>query len=516
MRARPVGLFCAVLFGFSLGMSGCTAPMNDSCDGANPGPACQLSCATSARCPAGAPICDADEATCRACAPGEDSLCQKRGLDAPHCVSGRCVACVTPRGIPAEVADCGVDSPICDANACRPCSRHAECASGVCNKDDSGAASGLKMGSCVPAAQVLIVDQDLCSRSGPIYCTPQQAFADVDAQHRFVLLRRGAAAEDFTSLSFGDIPDQVGPLVRIIGPLADGPPQHSPGLPPVMIGSLPGKNGLNVSHGKVILEGLFVRNNRIGIGCTGSDANVQIVRSFFSGNSTAISLSGGCKLSVSECWIGSGPVSSGLAGLPGNARGIDVTAAELHVVNSVFTDNGDYAQDALGGIRIHGLAGDASTVVNTTFFQLSGLLKGGQYLTTLMCDAPVGDRLIFANSLFLGDGPLSLSPEEHYFDASCGARVDHLASNDRALLANGGSPIDADRALFVDSKGRDLRPVLGQDAAHLALQSGGTRSLTVSGQNITAPMSDLDGVTRAANGDQVAIGAFEPVPAQSP
>jgi len=520
MRARRSSLFLiALLFSLvsgQLGLSGCAALMAGSCENGDE-EACRAACSVSLSCPAAAPICDETFAVCRACSPGEDRRCRERGDGAQHCVAGRCVACIAPRGVPAEVAGCDSESPICDEHSCRACTRHSECQSGVCAKDDSGAASGIKKGSCVPAEQVLVVDQDLCSRSGPVYCTPQQAFLHVNKTQRYVLLRRGATPDDFSSLTFGDLPSQTMQQVRVIGPLADNPPHRAPGLPLLSIGNLTGKNGLIISHGRIILEGLFVRDARIGIGCTGSDAEVQIERSFLSGNGTAIAASGGCKLRISDTWIGSGPVGTGFVGLPGNVRGIEVNGAELHIENSLFVDDGDFRQDALGGIYVKGLAGSVpSTIVNTTFFQQNGVLKGGRYVTTLLCDAPVGERLVVLNSLLLSDLRLAESPEERYFDPVCGARIEHLASNDSALTANGSALLPTDASLFVDAKGRDLRPVDGSDAGRQAIKNGGVRSITVSGQLIKAPATDLDGQVRPVSGEVLSVGAFEPVAAPAP
>lgn len=490
--------------------------MAKPCDDDSDESSCHAACSVSLSCPAAAPICDENLAVCRTCSAGEDRRCRERGEGAMHCVAGRCVACVAPRGIPAQVDDCGAETPICEDNGCRPCTRHSECASGVCAKDDSGGATGVKKGSCVPAEQVIIVDQDLCSRSGPIYCTPQQAFLHVSPTQRYVLLRRGATPDDFSSLTFGDLPNQTTQRVHVIGPLADNPPHRAPGLPLLSIGNLAGKNGLTISHGRILLEGLFVRDARVGIGCTGGDAEVTIVRSFLSGNGTAIAASGGCKLNISDSWIGSGPVGTGFVGLPGNTRGIELAGAELHLSNSLFVDDGDFRQDALGGIHVKSLTGARSTIVNTTFYQQHGVLKGGKYVTTLLCDAPVGDRLIIMNALLLSDLRLAESPEEHYFDPACGARIEHIASNDKALIANGGSLLPTDASLFVDTKGRDLRPVDGSDPGRQMIKGGGVRSMMVADQLLEAPLYDLDGKPRLANGESLSVGAFEPVASPAP
>jgi hypothetical protein len=267
----------------------------------------------------------------------------------------------------------------------------------------------------------------------------------------------------------------------------------------------------------VVLEGLFVKGSRVGLGCSGSDASVQIVRSFFSGNATAISASGGCQLSVSESWLGSGPAGSGFAGLPGNARGVEISGADFRIENSVFVDSGDYRQDALGGVRVRslGLGATRSSIVNTTFYQQQGLIKNGKYLTSLLCDVAVSDRLVLLNNLFFGDQPLLTSPEEHPIDPACGTWYYHLGSNDSTLTANGSVILPSTPSLFVDARGRDLRPTIGGDVARTALARGGIRSQSIGNDVIAAPSGDLDGQTRGQTAgqteNQVAIGAFEPV-----
>ena len=90
------------------------------------------------------PICDSNTNACRACATNDECKALLSGTDV--CVmsgmkSGQCVACLTS-------TDCGTDTPVCDANQCRICRAHAECASRVCRID----------GQCVDPNNVLYVD----------------------------------------------------------------------------------------------------------------------------------------------------------------------------------------------------------------------------------------------------------------------------------------------------------------------------------------------------------------------
>lgn len=521
MRARLSGWFFAVL---TCLVAGCVVPTNPPCsisgsDSGEEGMAC-AACTSSAACSAESPICDEALGICRACTAGEDRRCRERGLELGRCVAGRCVACVAQRDTETESADCSrgpslSTAPICDRNACRPCERHSECLSGVCAKDDGGQDLGVPKGSCVPAEYVVSVDQELCSAVGPAFCTPQQAFARLSRTQRYLLLRRSAMAEDFSGLTLGNLPGQSSQVLYVIGPLADRPPHRAPARPSMAIGGVATKDGLTITQGRVVLEGLFVRKSHIGVNCTGKGTKVQIVRSFFGdGNDTAIAASGGCTLSVLESWIGSGPAKSSFDGLPGNARGIDITGADFQVINTVFVDDGDYRKDALGGIFVHGLgpSGARSTVINTTFHQQRGRVKGGKYYTSLLCDGLIGERLAVFNSLFFADQPLLESPEEHYIDRGCGARLSHLGSNDPTLADDIESVVFPTMApLFVDRVGRDLRPVSGSEPPRVALSRGGTPWITAGGERIFAPNSDLDGQPRGQLSDQVAIGAFEPV-----
>ncbi len=445
-----------------------------------------------------------------------------RSESTPHCVAGRCVACVVPRGLPQEAPECagattGSTAPICDRNACRPCLRHSECLSGVCAKDATTDPSAPTQGSCVPAEQVLVVDQDLCSATGPVYCTPQQAFARLDFKRRYVLLRKSAMQSDFSGLTLGGQPSQTGQKIYLIGPLADHPPHLSPSWPAAMLGGIADAEALNITQGDVVLEGLFVNASKVGVRCTGSDTSVQIVRSLFSDNVTAISARAGCLLSISETWIGSGPQNSGFRGLPGNDCGIEINAAEFHIVNSVFADNGKYATNSIGGLRLQTLnaRGPRSTIINSTFYQQEGVLKGDKYITTIICDNPLPDRVVLLNSLFLTERALLQSPEEHYFDPACGLNLFHLGSNDSMLSANQGVILPERDGLFINAPGRDLRLVSGNEADRMALATGGVLSVSIDDAMILAPTTDMlsqpRGRASGQSAEQLAIGAFEPV-----
>ena len=193
-------------------------------------------------------------------------------------------------------------------------------------------------------------------------------------------------------------------------------------------------------------------------------------------------------------------------------RGIEVSGGDFSIVNTVFADNGDFRQDGFGGIRVRSLSPGLrrSTVVNSTLYQQSGLLKLGKYFTSLMCDVAVGDRLVVLNTLLLGDKPLLSSPEEHYVDPTCGALLTHVGSNDPALGAGQSVVLPMDATPLRNAAARDLRLPVTPVSEGPQLQTSGALQIEVSGERILAPTMDLDGHSRPTSA--VAIGAYEPVP----
>lgn len=478
---------------------------------------CLALCLRSSECSDASPLCDARDTVCRPCYPGEDRLCQERSPDQPRCDAGRCVACRPPRGEASQASECQARSaaaPICERTTepagakCRPCARHDECESGVCKKDDSAAPDGLPRGSCVPKEQVLVVDPSLCSGLGPVFCTPAQALQRVDASHRYVLLRRSAAAADFTDLTVGGLAAHQGLSIHLIGPLADQPLLRATMPSSVILGGVTGRDALSVQRSRVTVEGLHFRGARTAALC-GTDSELRVVRSFFADNETAVAAAAGCRLSVEESWIGRGPDGSPFQGALGNARGIEISGGTFQILNTVLTDNGSNRRDAFGGVRIRSLGAGRSLIVNSTLYQQEGLQKAGKYFTSVLCDVPVSDRLVLMNTLLLGDKPLLTVPEEHYIDPSCGAVLRSVGSNDPLLTEGDSVVLGMSAAPLYDAPARDLR--LSQRAADAApLLKGGVARSEIASQAVIAPTLDADGRARPA--DRIAIGAFEPVP----
>jgi hypothetical protein len=480
---------------------------------------CAPACSSSQSCPGSAPLCDTMQRACRTCLPGEDAACSARDPSLPRCGGGRCVQCVSPRPDSTQAAECQgamhsmlSSTPVCDAkaNTCRACQLHRECDSGVCAKDGSGASYGVPQGSCVPVEQVMVVDPNLCTSFGPVFCTVKQAFDRIDAQHRYVLVRRSTTPADFTNLQLGYLPSHQQYPLQLIGPLADQPPTSASSPPMATLGGVAGMTALAITSSRVVIEGMPIRDGKAGIVCQGASAQVRVVRSLLSGNDTALSASAGCSLSVEQTWLGRAPDTSVFAGSSGNARSLDVTASDFRVENSVFADNGDPRQDGFGGVRVHSLSTGSQTrsvIVNSTFMQQSGLIKGGQYYTTLMCDVPVGDRLVIFNTLMYTDQALHVMPDEHYLDPACGASLHHNASNDPLLTDDKSVVLPMNSMVFSGAAARDLHLAVGSP-----LNTGGLPALDLAPDHLSAPGIDMDGRTRNLTGGVLSIGAYEPAP----
>lgn len=487
---------------------------------------CVTSCDSSKSCGEATPVCDRQELFCRACFPGEDAACLLRDPQHPRCGGGRCVGCLSPRAYSAQATECQGSratpalTPVCDKqqSTCRACQRHSECDSGVCAKDGSGASFGVPQGSCVPVEQVMVVNQDLCTSAGPVFCTLKQALAQVDMKRRYIVVRKSAVASDFSDLQIGYLPSHQQYPLTLIGPLADGPPTSVSSPPLVNLGGVSSKDSLTITSSRVIVEGFPIRNGKAGIACQGSGAQVRVVRSFLSGNDTALLATAGCSLTVEQCWFGRAPDSSVFRGSPMNARTIDVTASDFWVINSVLADNGDPRLDGFGGVRVRSLSVGShsrSGILNSTFMQQSGLIKFGKYYQGVLCDSGVGDRLVVMNTLLWSDAPLQTMPEEHYIDPGCGASLHHNASNDPAInsmTADKSLVLPMTAAPFASAMTRDLHLGPRLTVEGRSPSDSGLTVLDLAPDRILAPTTDLDGRPRAQAGGAISIGAYEPAP----
>ena len=153
--------------------------------------------------------------------------------------------------------------------------------------------------------------------------------------------------------------------------------------------------------------------NRAGLVCIGADAKLAVNRSYFAGNDTAIVTSTNCKLSLGDSWLGRGPRASVFGDAPVMSAASTSRAVIFGGEHGLFRQRRfsarwlwrDSHSFAVGRVR-------RSTVVNSTLYQQSGLLKLGKYFTSVMCDVPVGDRLVLLNTLMLSDKAALTSPED--------------------------------------------------------------------------------------------------------
>lgn len=104
---------------------------------------------------------DAADAACRALGRDGQAFCIREGAK-----KGQCGECRV-QGPPSQCSDPA--RPICDAaeSECRPCQKHGECASGLCN-DGSGLVDieGIAVGACARPADVRNIDATRCPQSG--------------------------------------------------------------------------------------------------------------------------------------------------------------------------------------------------------------------------------------------------------------------------------------------------------------------------------------------------------------
>jgi hypothetical protein len=155
---------------------------------------------------------------CRACFPGEDSpVCSSQPEPPRVASSGRCAACRPPVDVAAESQRVRGDQRRVEL---QPDLRSAKlCLSTLPApqrvrfrrlhvKDGSDADSwGAAWGVYPSQASTWWLIRSLCSGSGPSYCTLRQAIAKLDADHRYIVLRKGASTTDFGDLQIGN-PDQ--------------------------------------------------------------------------------------------------------------------------------------------------------------------------------------------------------------------------------------------------------------------------------------------------------------------
>jgi hypothetical protein len=135
-------------------------------------------CSTDAQCSDGKPACDAATGACTTCTGKPASFCETRN--------------------PLR--------PVCDVSgACSPCSKHEDCASGVCHRPGDyappAAAGSLMPGQCVPAAQVQLVTPaniatELTTGTAPYLSLQEGTYPDLTIAREVALVAKRGLKQD--------------------------------------------------------------------------------------------------------------------------------------------------------------------------------------------------------------------------------------------------------------------------------------------------------------------------------
>jgi hypothetical protein len=325
-------------------MRECTDPLFPTCDNVTHECTGATRCEGTGDCTmAEAPVCDGT-GVCGACADEADC---SRFTGTPHCggapADGACVACR-----PAEPADCGPDTPVCDPSsfACRGCQSGGECASGVCLAES---------GRCADEAQVAYVDDDapltnvLCTRAAP--CKEIQAG---------VAVMRSGQLLPVVAVAPGMYASRV-VIVRALRIVAE------PGA--ILQPALNGVNGVDVSAGMdlgeldIRIEGLTIRqasstalDNGFGLTClalSGSTPVITLRDVVIEDNDAA-----GVSMQVSRCQL---DLARGHIRRNGGG-GVEVQTT-FRIVNTALVGN---RGDTWSAIRLRGTPAAGSTLAFLT------------------------------------------------------------------------------------------------------------------------------------------------------
>lgn len=298
----------------AVGVGGCGL---DECSegGAPPiGKDCTVSASD---CASTAPICDAADGECRACA--SDQECQDEvGKD--YCltagtVAGRCAACKTN-------VDCSGKTPICsNVGACRACSSDDECDSGVC----------LVTGACAAPAAVVYALAETGISGTPCggIDTPCRNLPDATGQ---LSLARPNLVLIKTVKKFNggaSFPALKG--VRVIGnAVALHPYDGTTGF------HVPA--GAEVTFDNVVIEA-STATNQAGIDCSGGA--VTITNSTLQDNAVAVRATG-CDMTVGSSLLkhNAAPLENGNAAILANCAAGSSCDKLTVVARSRFVDNG--------------------------------------------------------------------------------------------------------------------------------------------------------------------------------
>jgi len=512
-------------------LTGCEQRNFDRCLPGNPDFACELGkfcklipgdpngvgmCVTSEctvgaavnTCPAEAPVCSAGH--CIACSNDDD--CKASSAGQPFCLkdTGRCVECRTP-------ADCTVGSakPACDKSdgQCKPCTRHDQCSTQVCVKDETLNVSSipapmrLKTGDCVPTKAILNVDVN-CTSCGNLQT--QINAASIDAP--YILVKN---YDEKTPINVTAKPNL--PELHIVTSTADSSPALLSQAPPATMHYQNMATPLLTVHGgaSLTLEGMLIYNSSTAILCdsdNGAGATVPtgltIRRSIIGLTDQAIRTRPKCQLTLDQSYIGMGPASFG-SFTGGNFLAMNLDGTSFEIINSVFNHNVGMVNTAFAGISVSNstaITGLTGRIVNSTFYRHEPKYPGtGVPLPlAIQCSGAAINLTVF-NTLFVNTSGFPMAGRS-YIGSSClsSGTVDYIATDESLPIAGAGpNLIAATESVLTAPQGGDVSLV---KSAPSGVVTGGTKTLN----GVAAPQVDIRGATRGAT--KVSIGAFEVAP----
>lgn len=477
------GRFCKVAAGTSVG----------KCE--------STECTTSADCPSDRPNCGTG-GRCFACTAASD--CSRASTGA-ICDALRCVECKTSK-------DCADKSrPFCEdqSHSCRACKRHVECDSaanardGVCVKDDTLSSlpgtQALNAGMCVPQGRIVSVDMTTCSGT----CTLQDKLGELSADKPYV---RIGAFNSSSMLTLRPVPGL--PEIHVMSTLADYAPPDPAAKDKIPNAFLTNPTGtvFRVESGaSVTLEGLLIKDSKVGIACIGAGnlTRVRLQRSLIAASDLGIQTSPGCDLSIDQSWLGEGPRDR-YAGLANSANllAMDLDTTKFEIMNTVFNHNAPMVPGQLGGIWIrNSTTTTPGRIVNSTFARHES--SSARKALVLDC-VPAATNITLVNNLFLN----STKPSgDTYVHAACrSSSQKYLASDDVSLTGEG----NATDLVFADVF---ASPILQGDltlksTADARVRDGGLGQFldAISGKSVI-PTIDIVGTARSST--KLSIGAFE-------
>jgi len=453
-------------------------------------------------CPVDTPVCSGGR--CVACTSDDD--CKATSATQLFCLKdkGRCVECRTP-------SDCTIGSakPACDQSdgMCKPCTRHDQCSTQVCVKDETlnvssvPAAMRLKTGDCVKSDGILLVDVN-CTSCGNLQTQINAASIDKP----YVLVK---TYDEKTPINV--LPKVGLPELHIVTSTADSSPALLTQAPPATMHYQNMTTPLLTVHGgaSLTLEGMLIYNSSTGILCDSDNGagavptGLTVRRSIIGLTDHAIKTKPKCQLTLEQTYIGMGPASFG-SFTGGNFEALNLDATSFDISNSVFNHNVGMPPTIFGGITVSNsisAPGLTGRIVNSTFYRHEPTMPGVPL--AIQCSGTAPTFNIF-NTLFVNTATFPMAGRT-YVGSSCrtASTFDYIATDETLPITPGGSKIIA-------ASESALTAPLGGDVSLVKTAQGIATGGAKTFNGIASPAVDVRGAARGAT--TVAIGAFEASP----